>query len=352
MELEFKPDCEQVRQRWARFWRGEAQRPMVWAIRPKPGVEPAPRPGNYQCAFRDVDPVIDQVLAWAATHEFLGDVIPNCMITFGPDHFSALLGAELRNAEGSSATNWIEPFVEDWDDVDIRFQPEGKWWQRTVEVIERFRRRCDGRLIICGTHLQGGLDCLVALRGAEGLLADLLDVPEKVLGALRRVDRAIDEVRAAMSDVLDVPKWGSINRFGMYCEGVIDVPQCDASCMISREMFAKFELPSLTHEVNGIDASVYHLDGPDAIRHLDALCSVANLDMIQWVPGAGNDGRDWSDLRCRIDELGKGQIYHAFDATAAQVRTVWEEFSSRKIAFRVNPEVYDELAASGFFETA
>ena len=344
MELEFKPDFEQTRRQWDRFWRGESDRPMVWAVRPRPGVEPTRRPGCYQCAFGDVEPVIEQVLAWASTHEFLGDAVPSYMITFGPDHFSALLGADLRNAEGSSATNWIEPFVQDWDDADIRFQPEGKWWRRTADVIRRFRRRCDGRLIITGTHLQGGLDCLVALRGAEGLLADLLDVPEKVLSALRRVDRAVDDVRAAMAEALDVPVWGSLNRFGMYSRGIIDVPQCDASCMVSRDMFARFELASLTHEVNGIDASVYHLDGPDAIRHLEAVCSIENLDMIQWVPGAGREGEDWSDLRRRIDELGKGQIYHAFDATAPQVRNVWKEFSSRKLCFRVRPEVYDELA--------
>jgi len=345
VELEFKPDFEHARQRWAQFWRGEGTQPLLWAVRPKANAEPVARPGCYQCAFGDIEPAIEQAIQWAATHEFLDGAIPSYQVTFGPDHFAALLGAELRNVEGSSATNWIQPFVEDWDDVEIRFQPEGKWWQRTAEVIARFRQRCDGRLIIYGTHLQGGLDCLVALRGAQGVLSDLLDVPEKVLGALRQVDKAVDDVRAALAQALDVPTYGSLNRFGMYSRGVIDVPQCDASCMISAEMFEQFALPSLAHEVGGLDASIYHLDGIDAIRHLEAICSLENLDMIQWVPGAGQDGKDWSDLRRRIDELGKGQIYQSGNLTASEVKAIWEIFSSRKLYVHVRADAHDELKA-------
>jgi len=345
MELEFKPDFEHARQRWAQFWRGESTRPLLWAVRPKAGAEPVARPGCYQCAFGDIEPVIEQAIQWAATHEFLDGAIPSYQVTFAPDHFAALLGADLRNAEGSSATNWIQPFVEDWDDVDIRFQPEGRWWRRTAEVIERFRRRCDGRLIIYGTHLQGGLDCLVALRGAQELLADLLDVPEKVLAALRQVDKALDDVRAAMAEALDLAACGSLNRFGMYSRGLIDVPQCDASCMVSAEMFERFALPSLAHEVDGLDASIYHLDGTGAIRHLEAICSLEKLDMIQWVPGAGQDDKDWSDLRRRIDELGKGHIYQSGNLTASEVTAIWESFSSRKLYFQVRADVHDELKA-------
>ena len=344
MELEFKPDFESARRRWAQFWRGESPGPLLWAVRPRPAAEPIPRPGCYVCAFGDIEPVIEQAIGWAATHEFLDGAIPSYQVTFAPDHFAALLGADLRNTEGSADTNWIQPFVRDWDDVDIRFQPEGKWWRRTAEVIARFRRRCDGRLIIYGTHLQGGLDCLVALRGAQGVLSDLLDVPEKVLGALRRVDRAVDEVRAALAEALDVATYGSLNRFGMYSRGLIDVPQCDASCMISPEMFKRFALPSLAHEVRGLDASVYHLDGPDAIRHLDALCSLDELDMIQWVPGVAQEHRDWTNLRRRIDALGKGQIYQSGEnLTAPAVKAVWDSFSSRKLYFQVHADVHDEL---------
>ena len=36
--------------------------------------------------------------------------------------------------------------------------------------------------------------------------------------------------------------------------------------------------------------SLYHLDGPQAVAHVDALLAVPGLDMIQWTPGAGQPG--------------------------------------------------------------
>ncbi|MHC4200480.1 MAG: hypothetical protein ACYSU0_10855, partial [Planctomycetota bacterium] len=295
MELALKPDFEATRERWAAFWRGESDRPLLHAIRPKSAVTPVGKPRSYDCAFGELDPIIDQALGWASTHEFLGDAIPSFMITFAPDHFAALLGADIRRGEGGG-TNWVEPCLSGLDDVEISFRREGRWWKRTLECIERFRERCDGRIIITGTHLQGGLDCLAAMYGAQNLLVDMAASPEAVLGALGQIDEALAEVRAAMAEAQGVSAWGSVNRFGMYSRGIVDVPQCDVSCMISPEMFDTFEVPSLAKEVAGVDASIYHLDGPEALRHLESLCAVDRLDMIQWMPGEGHYDDDWSEL--------------------------------------------------------
>jgi len=46
-------------------------------------------------AFHDPGQVIDRVLEWAATHEFVAETIPWYEISFGPDHLAVLLGAEL-----------------------------------------------------------------------------------------------------------------------------------------------------------------------------------------------------------------------------------------------------------------
>jgi hypothetical protein len=336
MELEFKPDIEAARAAWARFWRGESDRPLLYTIKPKNGVKPVNKPRPYDCAFGDLDPIIEQVLGWASTHEFPGDTIPSFMITLAPDHFAALLGGEIKRSE-EGKTNWVEPCLQSLDDADIRFQRDGHWWKRTLECIERFRERCDGKLIITGTHLQGGLDCLVALYGTQNLLMDLAVAPEKVHKALRQVDKAMAEVRHAIAEALDVSKWGSLNRFGMYSSGIIDVPQCDVSCMIGREMFNEFELPSLTKEIAGTEASIYHLDGPDALQHVESLCSIEKLDMIQWMPGEGHYDKDWSKLNARIDALGKGQIFQGYyKLTASDIERIWNTFKSRKLFFHVD----------------
>ena len=53
---------------------------------------------------------------------------------------------------------------------------------------------------------------------------------------------------------------------------------------------------------------IYHLDGPDAIMHVDALMEVEELTALQWTPGAGNpDGGSerWYPMYDRVKAAGK-----------------------------------------------
>ena len=159
-----------------------------------------------------------------------------------------------------------------------------------------------------------------------------------------QVDAAMKEARAAMAEVLDSEKWGSMNRFGQYSAGSIDVPQCDVSCMISKAMFDEFELPHLTSEIESVDASIYHLDGPDALQHKESICAIEKLDMIQWMPGEGHYDKDWRELYEQIDALGKGQFFQHFGRlTPADIRKIWDTYKSRKLFFHVSSKVWEEL---------
>ena len=60
--------------------------------------------------------------------------------------------------------------------------------------------------------------------------------------------------------------------------------QCDFSAMISPKMFERLVLPSLENISSQMGTSVYHLDGPGEIVHLDMILSVPNIHAIQWVP--------------------------------------------------------------------
>ncbi len=57
------------------------------------------------------------------------------MITFAPDHFAALLGAEVkRSVEGK--TNWVEPCLQTLEDVEIAFLRDGYWWKHALQHTE------------------------------------------------------------------------------------------------------------------------------------------------------------------------------------------------------------------------
>ncbi len=343
VELEFKLNFEEARQRWAAFWEGEhTDRPLLSIVVPKPGVEPIDKPRYMAGADGNYDEPIDQLLGWARTHDFLAEAIPFFNLEFCPDHFSLLLGAERETNPASPNTSWAVPFVTDWDTADIRFRRDGKWWSRTVEFAQALRAKCDGKLLIAAPTLVGGLDALAAVRGPNQLMTDLATEPEKVTAALDRVCSAYRDILDAFAELLDFDGFGSINRHGMYSRGRINVPQCDASCMISDRMYREFGIPSLKREMGLLDAAEYHLDGPGAIRHLEALCELDDLDIVQWVPGSGEaEHQDWTDLYRRIDALGKGQMIGTDRERIAQF---WGEFRSRKLFFHTSAVSQEDAA--------
>lgn len=328
MELEFKPDFEDVRQRWSAFWKDENTRPLVHIVLPKEGVEPVPHPPYLTGRDGNFKPVIDQLLAYADTHDFLGEAIPYFTLEWGPNTFSSYLGADLVFISG---TSWAVPFVEDWDDEEIRFRRDSYWWQLTVDMIHVLRPRCDGKLLINPPTLVANLDCLAAIRGIDKLLIDLIKSPDKVKRALDQVCNAHTEVLEAYAQLLDFDIYGSINVEGLYTTGRQSRPQCDMSCMISRKMFREFVVPCLEREAADVDAMHYHLDGPGAIHHLEALCEIEGLDVISWVPGSGEaQTQDWTTLHKKIDDLGKGQT---LGASHEDIKRLWREYKSRKLFF-------------------
>ena len=81
---------------------------------------------------------------------------------------------------------------------------------------------------------------------------------------------------------------------------------CDFICMISEAMFRQTILPSIEREIDYMQYSLFHLDGPGALRHLDTLLELPNLTGVQWIYGAGaGPAERWIDVYRRIQAAGK-----------------------------------------------
>jgi hypothetical protein len=302
------------------------------ATLPRPGcqrvIEAPPYLTAFDCDFHDL---AHRLLAWAETHEFLGDTIPNYYLEFGPETFATYLGCDLQLAEDRS-TSWSIPFVEDWDQVEIRFHPEGYWWQRTLEAIGILRGHLNGKMMIAAPTLLGNLDALSSLRGPQKLLYDLIDHRQQVKRALGQVCLAHSEVMAALARELDMDRDGSMNVEGLYYPGRHSRPQCDFSAMISPTMFRELVVPCLESEARDTGTITYHLDGPNAVCHVPALCGIEKLDIIVYAIGAGTEDWDWTFLYDQIDRLGKGQILYQ-NMTPANIKKAWKKYRSRKLVF-------------------
>ena len=335
MDLEYKKNFTAAQKQWGHFWKGERKTPLIGAVLPKPGVEPKLRPVYMSGYDGRYEAIADGILTWADSHLFLGAAIPYYFASFSADHCAALLGADLE-FDFKAETSWSIPFAKDWDDTEIRFRPDCIWWERTVTFLRALRRRCDGRVYIATPTMAAGLDALSAIRGPQNLMTDLALVPEKVKRVQADLCKAYAQIMQALFEELGAFDRGSITRHGMYSPGRTDVLQCDASCMISPDMFQTFGLPYIQSDAACLDDAVYHLDGPDAIKHLESVCSVDKISVIQWVAGAGEAAaKDWTGLYERVAGLSKGLILHG---DSARINRLTERLPSNRLYFSLKAD--------------
>jgi 5-methyltetrahydrofolate--homocysteine methyltransferase len=236
---------------------------------------------------------------------------------------------------GSSGdTTWAVHTLSNLRQAKIAFDPNGKWWFRLAELHRVLERTLGDALLLTAPSLGAGLDGLVGLYGAEKLLLDMMDDPEAVLGAMEQINEAYTQALNACNALFEVGKYGSATRHGMLSGGVAGVPQCDVSCMLSPAMFERFAMPCIRHEIALLDAAEYHLDGPGALRHLEALAGIPKLRAVQWVAGAGEaKARDWTHIYKKVISLGKGLIRWG---SAEAVAKMQSELGSKDIYFHVD----------------
>jgi hypothetical protein len=110
------------------------------------------------------------------------------------------------------------------------------------------------------------------------------------------------------------------SAFSVWAPGRMAKLQCDFSAMISPGMFEEFALPYLAEQCERLDYTVYHLDGVEAIKHLDLILSIPGLNALQWTPGANQPGLSdprWLDIYRRARKAGKSLLLLGVDGKDA-----------------------------------
>ena len=173
-------------------------------------------------------------------------------------------------------------------------------------------RRGRGRYLTTLPDLIENLDIVASLIGGLNTQYALKDDPDGVKRLIAEVNDAYFRCYDELYELLDGPTLGScFSAFRIWGPGRVAKLQCDASAMISPEMFGDVVVPGLNRQIARLDYTVYHLDGPDAVCHLDTLLHETDLDAIQWTPGAGQPGLDDESYRPmyrRVQDAGKSLL--------------------------------------------
>jgi hypothetical protein len=338
--LSQEPRFAEIAERWERWWRFEADRPLL--------VGTVARDGAAGDAARRRKPfeLIEKPEAWLAAERarltstyFLDQCVPHIRVDFGPVLTAAFLGAELQFALEEN-TSWQHP-VADVYARDLRIDPENRWYRACVALAHVTAQDAAASYLVSLPDLSGATDILANLRGSEHLLMDLYDRPDQVSAVLPKLVDAWEFGFESMMSEITSAGAGASSWLHAWSSVPYTVPTCDFNAMIGPEHFAEFALPYLEDQARRAGRCLFHLDGNDASRHAEALAA-SSIDAIQYTPGAGSTGAIPKIPMFRmLQEAGKPIVVIC---AAAEVPELIEKLDRRATVLFVE-DVKDEASA-------
>jgi hypothetical protein len=304
----WKTNLEESKKRYTNWWNNKGLIISMWEHLEKEGMpyenvmKPEPAKDLNQLWF---DPV------WRAKNlhyqlsrsSFMADILPVANTQLGPGSLGAILGAEL---DGGEDTIWIK-HNNDFND-QIVFDENNKWWKLHLDLLRECKKLSGGKYFVGCPDLIEGLDTLASLKGPENVCMDMLMQPEVLEEQLRQINQVYFKVFDQIYDIIREGNEMAFCYFSIWGPGKVSKLQSDISVMISEDDYRRFVQPYIREQAQKIDYTLYHLDGVDAIRHLDAILEIDELNAIQWTPGVGEpQGGDpqWYDLYRKILAKGK-----------------------------------------------
>jgi hypothetical protein len=322
---------ETLKKNYEAWWDHTLERPLI-AVRLSghdPGRPQPKAPVLSQATALDLsytaEEIIDRLDYELSKLEFLGDAYPyvnmDCM---GPGVLSAFLGAIPDNSTGRI---WFHPTEEkELKDLHFAYDPDNIWFRRVKDLYHAANQRWHGKVVMGMVDLGGVLDTLAVFRGTDNLLFDLYDEPEEVKRLVGELHQLWMRYYDELCGILEECNQGYTDWSRIFSAKRSYVIQSDFSFMISNEMFREFALDELKQCTEELPHTLYHLDGPGEIKHLDDLLKLEQLNAVQWVPGAGApDQTHWPEIYQKIHQAGKGiQLwdgYQCIETVGSQIGT-------------------------------
>ncbi len=353
MPLLYKKDWDESKKRFEAFWnRDIADRPLLLIGTATDGsgeVPPTP-PATLEERYTDVDYLLAAVEYGLKRTYYAGDMFPHFAPYLGAGSVALYLGSEPGFAED---TIWFEKCIDGLKDPIPSFDPNNKWWLKTLEITQKAVERFRGKALVTFPDLVENVDIIASLRGTEELLFDLIECPEDVHRWQKALLDLYFEYYDRLYDMIKEDDGGSsFIAFNIWGPGRTAKIQCDFSAMISKPMFDEFVAPYLEEQAKRLDYVCYHLDGPGALQHVDTLVSLPNIDAIQWTPGAGTSGVGdpaWIPLYKKIREAGKSLVL--LGPSPDEAEHIAREVGPEGILFATgadSPEHADEIVKSSY----
>ncbi|MDA0321623.1 MAG: hypothetical protein O2923_02755 [Verrucomicrobia bacterium] len=272
----------EIAERWERWWRFDADRPLLIASAGK----------NPDIRWDKGFDLLDQPRLWLQmrrrqvenTH-YVAEALPHVRVDIGPVSIAAFVGAPLTLSV-REGTIWQDAILNDWEDTAfLRFDLDN-WWYRTVLKLSKIvADDAAGDYLVCLPDLTGAIDTLSNLRGPQRLCTDLMDHRTEITASAERLVGVWEPIFASLHDAVLARGAGIIQWLGAWSNQPYTLPTCDFNFMISPRDFEEVCMPSLSGQATRAGRCLFHLDGPGASRHAETLAGDASITAIQYTPG-------------------------------------------------------------------
>ncbi len=310
--MKYKENWSESAVRFTKWWNGEkTDRPLLWIVAKKEHFDEEPEkitPASNEIEFHlDVDRKVKEMRNMCKTHTFYGDAYPYMSVDIGPGSMATYLGSEPIFKWD---TVWYTECIKNWNDwPDFKFDNNNYWWNKHYSLVKKARELSNDDFFIAITDIVEGIDIIANMRGPQNLCYDLIDNPDVIHSRIKQLDNVYFEYYDRMYDVVKQEDNSSCYMcFSIWGPGKTAKIQCDFSALMSPDQFREFAVPSIRKQCQRLDNVLYHLDGVDALRHVDELFKIKDIKAIQWTAGAGKpDGgsEQWYDLYEKVRSAGK-----------------------------------------------
>lgn len=304
--LEFCPDFPAIAARYEAWWHQSlADRPIFQASYNTRPERPITRRLDL---LEDGEAWFEAKLEDLKQTKYLGDALPHIRADFGPVLLGGMLGGRL---EFGADTGWTHGFIDDaWSNApDWALREDNPWWQLLRARAEQVAEHAAGRYLLCTPDLGGSADVLLNLRGASELCMDVLTQPERIPEALDAIYPAWHEAFSTLYSTALAHGAGLTHWIGVWSSQPYMVPACDFNFLIGQDDFNRLCLPDIARQAATVGRAAFHLDGPGAAKHIDALLEVSDIQAIQFTPGEGTPSAlAWVEMFRKIQAKGRSLL--------------------------------------------
>jgi len=306
----YKREGEETKRIFEEWWDGVLDRPLIQVLYPRDeGTPEIDILKPFSRHYPNVEEALEKLFHQFSRIVFGEEAYPNVWVNLGTGALAAYLGAEIR-FDHRSNTSWVSGGFSLRDIEDKEFDPDNEWWRYTCRAYETSREKCRGKALVAFVDLLDAVTATGQLRGnfPVNLLRDMFIERDRMKKVFERIQGLLFKYYEESCRVINVQENGYSTWAGIWSAKKHFAIQCDFIVYLSPRLFREFILPLILEECKYFDRTIWHLDGPLELPHLDSLLNIKELDCIQWIPGAGNpdSGEEcWLPLYRKIQEKGK-----------------------------------------------